>query len=60
MVQWLGLRAFIAEGAGLISGRGTKTHKPSGTAKKEKKTKKNWILQKDTMKKGRVIIVDAG
>ena len=26
MVQWLGVRAFIAEGMGLIPGQGTKIH----------------------------------
>ena len=36
VVQWL---VFTAEGVGLIPGWGTRSHKPSGTAKKEERKK---------------------
>ena len=38
-VQWLGLRTFTAEGAGLICGRGTKIPKPHRAAKTNKTNK---------------------
>lgn len=33
-VQWLGLKAFTADGAGSISGQGTRIPQPHGVAKK--------------------------
>ena len=40
MVQWLGLRAFTAEGVDLIPGGGPKIHKVHGVAKNRKSTEK--------------------
>ena len=49
MVQWLGLSALITGIPGSITGWGTKSHKPSSTAKKKKK-KDHYITKFTTVR----------
>ena len=48
MVQWLGLRAFIAEGPGSVPGQGTKISQTVQCGRKKQKNKTKKQNQKQT------------